>query len=130
MLVFKTSWRRLQVMSWKRPQHVFSVTIFALPRRLEDVLKTSWEIEVTLKTSWRRRLFFYRLWKTFFTEDIWTTASEFVTEMLIFRTSRSQMFFKISVILEPLSNNIVADLLLQNTYGGYFRIFVAANTFL
>ena len=47
---------------------------------------------------------------TFFTEYLWTTASEFITEMLIFRSSRSQMFFKISVlknfaILEPLSNN-------------------------
>ena len=47
----------------------------------------------------------------FFTEDLWATASEFVTEMLIFTSSRSQMFFKISVlknfavIMEPLSNN-------------------------
>ena len=62
---------------------------------------------------------------TFFVEDLWTTASEFVTEMLIFRSSRSQMFFKISVlknfaILEPLSNNKVTDLLLQNTYVGRF----------
>ena len=51
---------------------------------------------------------------TFFTEDPWTTAFEFVTEMLIFRSSRSQMFFKISVfknfaILEPLSYNKVTD---------------------
>ena len=72
---------------------------------------------------------------TFFTEDLWATASEFVTEMLIFTSSRSQMFFKISVlknfaILEPLSNNKVAGLLLQNTDGGCFWIFVAANTFL
>ena len=62
---------------------------------------------------------------TFSTEDLWATASEFVTEMLIFTSSRSQMFFKISVlknfaILEPLSNNKVTDLLLQNTYGGCF----------
>ena len=46
----------------------------------------------------------------FFTEDLWTTASEFITEMLIFKSNLSQMFFKISVlknfaILEPLSNN-------------------------
>ena len=33
LLVFKTSWRRLQ--------HVFSVTILCLPRRFEDVFKTS-----------------------------------------------------------------------------------------
>ena len=55
--------RRLQDMSWRRLQYVFSVTIFRLPRRLEDIsqdaLKTSWrrlgrrEI-VTLKTCWRR----------------------------------------------------------------------------
>ena len=63
---------------------------------------------------------------TFFTEDLWATAFEFVTEMLIFTSSRSQMFFKISVpknfavIMEPLSNNKVTDLLLQNTYGACF----------
>ena len=49
--------------SWRRLQHVFSVTILRLPRRLEDVLKTSWRrpaktfwrrLEDVLKTSWRR----------------------------------------------------------------------------
>ena len=35
---------------------------------------------------------------TCFTEHLWATASEFVTEMLIFRSSRSQKFFKISVL--------------------------------
>ena len=45
----------------------------------------------------------------FFTEQLWTTASEFITDMLTFRSSPSQMFFKISVlknlaILESLSN--------------------------
>ena len=67
---------------------------------------------------------------TFFTEDLWSTASEFVTKVLIFRSSRSQMFFIRSVILERLSNNKVADILLQNTYGGCCWIFVAANIFL
>ena len=48
---------------------------------------------------------------TFFTGHLWTTASEFVTEMLIFRSSRSQMFFKIGVlknfsISEPLPNKV------------------------
>ena len=63
---------------------------------------------------------------TFFTEDLWATASELVTEMLIFTRCRSQMLFKISVlknfavIMEPLSNNKVTDLLLQNTYGACF----------
>ena len=38
---------------------IFSVTIFRLPRRLEDVLKTSWKCfedisQNVLKTSWRR----------------------------------------------------------------------------
>ena len=55
--------------------------------------------------------------------------------MLIFRSSHLQLFFKISVlknfaILEPLSSNKFADLLLQNTYGSCFLIFVAGNTFL
>ena len=71
---------------------------------------------------------------TFFTEDLWTTVSGFICEMLIFRSSCSQMFFKISVlknvaILETFSNNKFAGLLLQNTCGGCFWIFVAANTF-
>ena len=48
LLVLKTSWRRLQNMSWKRLENVFSVTIFRLPRRLEDVLKD------VSKTSWKR----------------------------------------------------------------------------
>ena len=48
----------LQDMSWRRLQHVFSVTILRLPRRFEDVLKTSWKTkncyaEDVLKTSWR-----------------------------------------------------------------------------
>ena len=61
------------------------------------------------------------------------TLGTFVTEVLIFRSSHSQMFFKIGVLktlakLEPLSNK-VAGLLLQNTYGVWFWIFPAANTF-
>ena len=48
--------------------------------------------------------------KTLFTEHLWTTACEFITETLIFRSSRLQMFFKVSVLknfamLGPLSNN-------------------------
>ena len=30
-------------MYWRRLQHVFSVTVLRLPRRLEDVLKTTWK---------------------------------------------------------------------------------------
>ena len=64
----------------------------------------------------------------FLTEDLWMTASEFGSEILIFRNSRSQMFFKISVlknfaILEPLSDNKVADLFYRTTT-------VAASEFL
>ena len=66
--VFKTTWSRLQDMSWRCLQHVFSVTILRLARRLEygrrfpdlsqDVLKTSWKTKNcyakdVLKTSWR-----------------------------------------------------------------------------
>ena len=51
LLVFKTSWRRLQDMSWRLLQHVFSVTIFRLPRRLDYILNMSWRKDV-LKMSW------------------------------------------------------------------------------
>ena len=49
--------------SWRRLQHVFSVTILRLPRRPGDVLKMSWRcledvfawcLEDILKMSWRR----------------------------------------------------------------------------
>ena len=48
LLVFKTSWRRLH--------HVFSVTVFRLPRRLQGVLQICLEDlwKTYLKTSWRR----------------------------------------------------------------------------
>ena len=48
LLVFKTSWRLLH--------HVFSVTIFRLPRCLQDVLQICLEDlwKISLKTSWRR----------------------------------------------------------------------------
>ena len=55
--------RRLQNMSWRRLQHVFSVTILRLPRRLEDVLKTCLEdvlktyLEDVFKTSPRQTKF-------------------------------------------------------------------------
>ena len=52
MLFLKTSWRRFQVLSWRRLQLVFSVTIICLPRHIQDVLKTS--CKYVLKKSWRR----------------------------------------------------------------------------
>ena len=67
LLVFKTSWRRLQDMSRRRLQHVFSVTILRLPRRFQDlsqellrwrhlqhVLKTCLEDVFLEDMSWRR----------------------------------------------------------------------------
>ena len=55
--------------SWRRLQHVFSVTILRLPRRLEDilqdVLKTSSRV---FKTSWKT--------KNCYTEDILKTCLE------------------------------------------------------
>ena len=52
LLVLKTSWKRLQDMSWRRLEHVFSVTIFRLPRLLEDVLQR--HLENVFKMSSRR----------------------------------------------------------------------------
>ena len=47
----------LQDMSWRRLQHIFSVTIFRLPRYLEDVLQRSLEdiSQDVLKTSWNTK---------------------------------------------------------------------------
>ena len=58
LLVLKTSSTRLQDMSWRHIQYVFSTIILRLPRRLEEVLKTSCKTkncytEDVLKTSWR-----------------------------------------------------------------------------
>ena len=65
--------------------------------------------------------------------NLWMIASEFPTEMLIFRRSRSQIFFKIGVlenfaILESLF--LIKLHVLQNKYGGCFLIFATANNFL
>ena len=50
-----------------------------------------------------------------------------VTEMLIFRISRSGVL-KNFAILKPLSNKLTG-LLIQSTCGGCFWVFAAANTF-
>ena len=59
------SWRRLQDISWRLLQQVYSTTVFRLSRRLEDILKTSrkmsWKTkncyaQDVLKTSWRHIL--------------------------------------------------------------------------
>ena len=66
-------------MSWRRLQHVTSVTIFRLPRRLEDVFQI--RLEDVLKTSWKhlaRRLedVFKTSWKikNCYTEDVLKTS--------------------------------------------------------
>ena len=59
LLAFKTSWRRLQEMSWRRVQNVFSVTIFRHPRRLantswgrsEDILEDERRLQDVLETN-------------------------------------------------------------------------------
>ena len=67
LLVLKTSWRRLQDMSWRSLQHVFSVTILRLPRRLEDVFKTSARrLQDVFKTSWKT--------KNCYVEDVFKTS--------------------------------------------------------
>ena len=66
LFVLKMPSRCLQDMSWRCLQHVFSATIFRLPRRLEDILEDEkllrWRrlqdvlktcIEDILRTSWR-----------------------------------------------------------------------------
>ena len=52
---------------------------------------------------------------------------KFVTEVLIFRNSRSLMFFKISVLRISQHVLALAGLLLQNNHCGCFWIFAAAN---
>ena len=67
LLIFKTSWRCLQDMYWRRLQNIFSVTIFRFSRRLwkhlakkswrhlKDVLRTSQKtFEDVVETSWKR----------------------------------------------------------------------------
>ena len=67
LLVFKTSWRRLQ--------HVFSVTIFCLPWLLQEVFKTPWRrlgrclediSQDVLNTSWKT--------KNCYAEDVFKTS--------------------------------------------------------
>ena len=60
-----------QDMPWRHRQHVFSVTILRLRRRLEDVFKTSrktpWrDLQDVFKTSWKR--------KNCYAEDVFKTS--------------------------------------------------------
>ena len=81
------SWRRLQDVSWRRLQKVFSVTFFVF----QDVLKTSWRIlKTSWKTSWRRLEDILKTsWKTknCYSEDVLKTSSRHV-----FKTSWRHVF--------------------------------------
>ena len=105
--------RRLQDMSWRRLQHVFSVTIFRLPRRLEDVLKMS--CKYVLKTSWRhltRRL-----------EDVFKTSSRRLQDIFsrrledVFKTKKCLLGYIYNRIFENLK---VAGLQLKSLLKLYF----------
>ena len=84
LLVLKTSWRRLQDMSSRRLQHVFTATILRLRDVLKtfckDVLKTSWRhlarrLEDVLKTSWKT--------KSCYAEDVLKTYLEEVLKTFL-----------------------------------------------
>ena len=62
LIYYKTNVPANICWSWRSLQHVFSITILRLPRRLEDVLKTS------CKTSWKT--------KNCYVEDVLKTCLE------------------------------------------------------
>ena len=110
LLVFKTSWRRLH--------HVFSVTIFRLPRCLQDVLQICLEDlwKTYLKTSWRRlrrRKIFTLItsWRSL--EDMSWKRPEDVLE------TKKESLLEISVSNHGLLTNLenyVTNLYLANLY--------------
>ena len=124
LLVFKTSWGRLQDMSWRRLQHVFSVTILRLPRRLEDVFKTS------RKMSWRhlqdvledQKLLRWRhlqdVLKTCL-EDVLKTCLEDVLKTYledVFKTSRRQTKFLLVITVSNKSKCVANKSLFHKLY--------------
>ena len=105
LLVLKTSSTRLQDMSWRHLQYVFSIIILRLPRRLEEVLKTSCKTkncytEDVLKTCLQDVLKTYledvlkTLWRE--TKDLMgisvSNKSECVSNKFIFHESISDNF--------------------------------------
>ena len=110
LLVFKTSWRRLH--------HVFSVTVFRLPRRLQGVLQICLEDlwKTYLKTSWRclrRRKMFTLItsWRSL--EDMSWKRPEDVLE------TKKESLLEISVSNHGLLTNLenyVTNLYLANLY--------------
>ena len=110
LLVFKTSWRRLH--------HVFSVTIFRLPRCLQDVLQICLEDlwKTYLKTSWRRlrrRKIFTLITSSRSLEDMSWKRPEDVLE------TKKESLLEISVSNHGLLTNLenyVTNLYLANLY--------------
>ena len=110
LLVFKTSWRRLH--------HVFSVTVFRPPRRLQGVLQICLEDlwKTYLKTSWRRlrrRKIFTLItsWRSL--EDMSWKRPEDVLE------TKKESLLEISVSNHGLLTNLenyVTNLYLANLY--------------
>ena len=85
------------------------------------------------REQWLSQLRLRRRLKSFVVPSIvikhlWTTASEFVNEMLIFRSSRSQMFFKISVLKNSQYWSLFLIIKLQTFF--YGTPTVAASEFL
>ena len=116
LLVFKTSSRRLEDMSWRRLQHVFSVTILRLPRRLEDilqdVLKTSWKTkncyaEDVFKTSWKT--------KNCYAEDVLKTSWRHILKTSSRRLGGKQNFYWWYLYLTNL-NVYLTNLCFTNLY--------------
>ena len=82
IFVSKTSWRYLEDMSWRRLEDVFSVTVIRLPRRHQDVFKTS--LQDLFKTSWKT--------KNCYTEGVLKTSSRHVFKKSSRRLQYQQMF--------------------------------------
>ena len=113
LLVFKTSWRSLQDMSWRRLQHVFNVTTLRLPRRLEDALNPP--CQDVLKTSWRR---FQDL-----SQDVFKTSWRHVLKtswrhilICVFKTSRRQAKFLLVISVSNKSKCVSNKSLFHKLY--------------
>ena len=89
LLVLNTSRRRLQ--------HVFSVTILCLPRRLEDVLKTS------CKTSWKT--------KNCYAEDVLKTCPEDVLKTCLEDVLKTCIEDVLKTCLEDVLKTCLEDVL-------------------
>ena len=87
-LIFKISSKHVLKTSSTRLQH----NSFCLPRRLEDILKTSWQMkncytEDVFKTSWRHvlRSFGRHAWETFWRHVLKTTWSHLGDKQNVYR---------------------------------------------